>query len=304
MLQKSLTVLAFVWGGLFLPRSNCFNFPTCQVASKAVLEKSSFFALNAKKKKKSNEEMIGAGTKLDGKVKEFPAKGKVEGNDAAGPMVLYAKAGPDGESPGDCPFAHYVQLVLHHKGLQFELKPREPDNKPQWLVKHYEGKMPCLVHDGEAYTESSLIADYLEFFFPEPPLTVDTDVDAHVKANEKVSGLFPALARYIKNLDESQDPELWEELEKQLGVVDEVLKEAGEGGFLCGSQITLADLALIPKLYHAQVTIAEFKNKELPSQLGHLDSYIKRFSEMEAYQKSLYPADVVIWGWNNARGTA
>ena len=30
-------------------------------------------------------------------------------------MDLYLKAGPDGKSVGDCPFAHYVRMVLHAK---------------------------------------------------------------------------------------------------------------------------------------------------------------------------------------------
>ena len=28
------------------------------------------------------------------------------------------KAGPDGESIGDCPFAHFVRAVIHAKGLE------------------------------------------------------------------------------------------------------------------------------------------------------------------------------------------
>ena len=33
-------------------------------------------------------------------------------------MELYIKAGPDGTSVGDCPFAHFVRAVLSMKGLE------------------------------------------------------------------------------------------------------------------------------------------------------------------------------------------
>jgi glutathione S-transferase len=32
-------------------------------------------------------------------------------------------------------------------------------------------QMPCLVHNGEAYTDSAAIVRYIEYFFPEPSLS-------------------------------------------------------------------------------------------------------------------------------------
>ncbi|CAM9131669.1 unnamed protein product, partial [Heterosigma akashiwo] len=65
-------------------------------------------------------------------------------------IVLYVKAGPDGESLGDCPFAHFIQMCLQRKRLAYDLRPCTAATKPSWLADHYEGKMPCLVHKGEA----------------------------------------------------------------------------------------------------------------------------------------------------------
>lgn len=39
-------------------------------------------------------------------------------------------------------------------------------------MEDYDGQMPCLVDSGEAYTESSNIADYIEYFYPEPTLSM------------------------------------------------------------------------------------------------------------------------------------
>lgn len=51
-----------------------------------------------------------------------------------------------------------------HEGMRARLHA-------QWLVEGYEGKMPCLLHNGEAYTESSDIVEYLNFFFPDVSLS-------------------------------------------------------------------------------------------------------------------------------------
>ena len=103
-------------------------------------------------------------------------------------MDLYLKAGPSGSDLGDCPFAHYVRMVISIKGKGGEctVKPcvqgssyhildhiyifkltlkvaldvknchgHEPichliqDSKPEWLVKDLGGKMPCLDHSGK-----------------------------------------------------------------------------------------------------------------------------------------------------------
>jgi len=81
-----------------------------------------------------------------------------------GGMMLYVKAGPDGKTLGDCPFAHFVGMVLHEKKLEYDLIPCTQETKPNWLIDFYEGKMPALRHRQECYTESSVIAEYLDFF--------------------------------------------------------------------------------------------------------------------------------------------
>lgn len=56
--------------------------------------------------------------------------------------------------------------------------------KPDWLVEDYDGQMPCLVDSGEAYTDSANIVEYIEYFYPEPTLSMKDNPDAMKKVTQ------------------------------------------------------------------------------------------------------------------------
>ena len=227
-------------------------------------------------------------------------------------MVLYLKAGPDGTSVGDCPFAHFVRLVLEEKGLEYDLKPATQETKPNWLIEHYDGKMPALQHRKECYVESSVIAEYVDFFFQEPPLKPSTSSNRDA-AEAAIEGFFPAVAKYLKHveLDDDLHEELLQGLTTALGKLESHLADTGSD-WLCqttaadgstSSTITLLDCGLIPKLYHLQVGIEGFKNgtPSLEADYPNISAYMKRAAERPSYEATLYPKETVLWGWGNAR---
>jgi len=221
-------------------------------------------------------------------------------------MTLYLKAGPDGKSVGDCPFAHFVRMVLEEKGLEYELRPSTRETKPSWLVEHYDGKMPALRHRKECYVESDVIADYLEFFFQEPPL--EGDKKATEEAEKAVAGLFPAVAKYLKHTPDGddEDAELKSNLEAVLSNLETHLKrDERKGPFLVGdgTKITLLDCSLAPKLYHMQVGLEAFKGNavDVSNQFPVVQDYMNVLFDCESFKKTVYPKETVTWGWGNAR---
>jgi glutathione S-transferase len=54
--------------------------------------------------------------------------------------------------------SHYVNLLLFEQ------------HSPEYLAVNPDGVVPTLVHDGVTITESSIINEYLDEVFPEPPL--------------------------------------------------------------------------------------------------------------------------------------
>eukprot|EP00538_Stauroneis_constricta_P000088 CAMPEP_0119552264 /NCGR_PEP_ID=MMETSP1352-20130426/5312_1 /TAXON_ID=265584 /ORGANISM="Stauroneis constricta, Strain CCMP1120" /LENGTH=230 /DNA_ID=CAMNT_0007598467 /DNA_START=1073 /DNA_END=1765 /DNA_ORIENTATION=- len=229
-------------------------------------------------------------------------------------MKLYLKAGPKGTDVGDCPFAHFVRLVLEEKKLEYDLIPTTMDTKPNWLIEHYEGKLPALEHSKECYIESNIICEYLDFFFPSDPVMKITK--RMEEAEDVIGDFFPTMVRYIKKTDDNSenDSEAREDLGACLSRIEAYLQTVRDGDgddgaadgndeyYLCGKNVSLLDCSFIPKLYHMTVTVDEFKNGQ-PA-LGDyplLESYFQRFSERESFAATVYPKETVIWGWNNAR---
>lgn len=70
--------------------------------------------------------------------------------------------------------AQKVRLVLREKGLsptEHHLNLRQGDQlTPDYLKLNPNGVVPTLIHDGRPIIESTLIAEYVDEAFPEPPL--------------------------------------------------------------------------------------------------------------------------------------
>jgi len=97
--------------------------------------------------------------------------------------------------------AQKVRMTLFEKGLVCEkhdvnlFKSAQCD--PAYLKLNPKGYVPTLVHDGRAIRESSLICEYLDEVFPEPPLAPSDPADRaamRLWAKAVDEGLFEAAA--------------------------------------------------------------------------------------------------------------
>jgi len=198
-------------------------------------------------------------------------------------------------------------MVLEEKGLEYDLQPATQETKPSWLIEHYGGKMPALRHRKECYVESDVIAEYLDFFFQEPPLKASA---AETEAAEAaVDGIFPAIAKYLKHTPDGDEDDLTLKagLEEKLGNLEAHLGQEGRSGpFMMGSKMSLLDCSLAPKLYHMETGIEGLKGKsiDLSQQFPKVRAYMDAVFARPSFEKTIYPKETVLWGWGNARGWA
>jgi stringent starvation protein A len=146
-----------------------------------------------------------------------------------------------------CPYCARVRIVLAEKGVEYETVEIDLDDRPAWIYeKNVTGRVPVIEEDAFVLAESSVIMEYLDERYPEPPLLPP---DAAVRALARVEIFrFDRLSTpyyAVRRGDESARPKL----ERALANLDALLEAQP---FLTGAEYGLADIAYVPWIFRAQ----------------------------------------------------
>ena len=224
---------------------------------------------------------------------------------------VYCKAAADTGRVGDCPFTSACCMALAHKGITFSLIPRTRENKDEWHLKEpYNGSMPCLrSKDGSVViTDSTSIVKFIDESLSDVSQRgVLGGAGQEAWKSKEDLGLFPAVAKYLKNTDQSKDAELEEILKEKLSQLDSMIETSG-GPFILGSNISVIDFFTASTLYHLQSACETLKGTKF-EELVHvgyasLQAYVIMLTSLHCYRVGvlLYTAEDVIFGWKQARG--
>ena len=223
--------------------------------------------------------------------------------------VLLCKPGSDG-GLGDCPFTHYAMMTMALTGVMDDVKvmPCSQDDKPAWLLEHHGGSLPCLVSDhvtgAGAVIDSGTIAQFVDGTCGQSKLSSGA---ANEQAFEVSGPLFGAIAKFIKNTDDSKDEDLAASLDEQLGALEAFLVNQDTPlQFLSGDASPgLADASIAPKLFVLQVAGGHYKNYALDtSKFPSVAEYQARVFALSAFQSTKPRESEVLHGWGQARGGA
>lgn len=226
--------------------------------------------------------------------------------------------------------ARKVRLALAEKGItdwvgHLVNLGKGDQMRPEYLVLNPKGVIPTLVHDGRVITESTVICEYLEDAFPEPPLRPqepfgaatmrkwakipDEEIHQACAAISSAGLLGRARRRnpeeFQKRLAAMPDRvraehqggctlERWQYRDVKAGVLahERLLKNmekelAKNGPWLAGKTFSLADIGLIPYIYRLVEMGLRGMWSDRPRVADWLDRAMKRPSFMEAIGK--YP---------------
>ena len=163
--------------------------------------------------------------------------------------------------PGS-PFLRAVMLGLEEKGQPYRIQALEPggSRSEAYLKLHPFGRIPAFQHGDFSLYETQAILRYLDDVFPEPALE-PKDPRATAKMNQIIGindwYLFPQVNRVIgfqrivgpalmgTTPDEAVIAAAVPDARRCLGELDRLV---GEGPFLAGAQLTIADLIIAPQL--------------------------------------------------------
>ncbi len=191
-----------------------------------------------------------------------------------------------------CPYVHRTAILLHEKGLPFERRQVDLQNKPGWfLALSPRGKVPVLLVDGRPLFESPAINEFLDEvhgdrFLPDDPferalhrawLEIANDLFSaqyklfHAKTAQEVEqarvAVEPLLARFEDALG--------------TGLVD-------EGGF------GLLHAAVAPAL-HRFVLIEEHRGARFLKGVPRLDAWARRLAVRPSVVETVADDFVAKW---------
>ena len=171
--------------------------------------------------------------------------------------------------PAFSTYTRSVLLALEEKGVAYRLEPIDifsGENKtPEHLARHPFAKVPALEHDGVALFEAQAIMHYVDATFDGPGLTPAGAADQA----RMIQGLcivdsyaYPSMITDIV-IQRLVVPKLGGETDEAVVAAAVPLAETaaraldamvGDGGYLAGGAVSLADLHLVPLIEYLSAT--------------------------------------------------
>jgi stringent starvation protein A len=146
-----------------------------------------------------------------------------------------------------CPYCARARIMLAEKGIEHEVIEIDLSDRPAWIYEKNEtGRVPVIEEDAWILPESSVILEYLEERYPEPPLLPADPADralarVWIFRHDDFTKPYYALRREEEGAAERFD--------EQLARLDRALQLQP---WLTGRGYGLADIAYVPWVLRAR----------------------------------------------------
>ncbi len=188
-----------------------------------------------------------------------------------------------------CPYGQKVRIVLAEKGLSYDLMQVDlaqgDHRKPDFLRLNPFGRVPVLVDEEVTVYDSTIINEYLEDEYPEPPLIPlvgNSGQRARARLFEdfadtsftpQVGQLIHEMSRPDGERDESRVQRLHQSVER---VLDYLNRELHAQQFLAG-EFSVADIAFVPRLL-----VLNHLGFDPAANRANVDGWIKRMLDRQS----------------------
>src|SRR5262252_6438777 len=171
------------------------------------------------------------------------------------------------------PFSQRCRIVLHEKGMDFQIIDVDLDHKPEDLaVMNPYNQVPVLVERDLVLHESNIINEYIDERFPHPQLFL------HRFEKELFS--------HIDTLEGNNQ----KQLDKARGLVRDSLLQIApvftKHKFMLGEEFSMLDVAITPLLWRL-----DYYGIQLPKPAAPLMKYAERLFSRPAFIEALTSAE-------------
>lgn len=159
-----------------------------------------------------------------------------------------------------CPFGQKVRIVLAEKGLSYELVQIDftqgEQRKPDFLRLNPFGRVPVLTDEDITVYDSTIIAEYLEDEYPEPPLLPAIGSSA-LRARARTwedfadTSFTPQVGQLMGEMgkpETDRDPARLQRFHRSIERVLDFLNHELQGQEYLAQQFSIADIGFAPRL--------------------------------------------------------
>jgi glutathione S-transferase len=159
-----------------------------------------------------------------------------------------------------CPFGQKVRIVLAEKGLSYELiqvdLAQGEQRRPEFLRLNPFARVPVLVDEDSTIYDSTIIAEYLEDEYPEPPLLPPIGASAlramarswedfaDTSFTIQVGQLMAETNKTEAERDSNRIQRLQQSVDRMLNFLNHQL----QGQEFLAAQFSVADIGFVPRL--------------------------------------------------------
>ena len=184
----------------------------------------------------------------------------------------------------DCPFCQKVRVVLAEKDLEYERVHvdlhKQEQRAPEFLKLNPYGRVPVLIDEDVVIYDSTIINEYLDEEYPNPPLMPgDSAGRARVRLLEDFAdnSFTPQAGMIMAEFHKPEAERDADRIRKLQGEVSRILLrlEAGlDGKEYLGGEFSLADVAFAPRM----ILLSQL-GIELDARLQNVAGWITRLRE-------------------------
>jgi glutathione S-transferase len=185
-----------------------------------------------------------------------------------------------------CPFGQKVRIALAEKGLNYDLisvdLSKGEHRRPEFLRLNPFGRVPVLVDEDSTIYDSTIINEYLEDEYPEPPILPAIGASgfrarARIFEDFADTSFTPQVGQFMAELGKPEAERNAERLQRLHQAVDRMLDYLNHelaGQQFVASEFSVADIGFAPRLL-----VLQHLGIEAGQNRPNVDAWLKRLME-------------------------
>src|SRR5690554_1462377 len=190
------------------------------------------------------------------------------------------------------PYSHRCRIVLHEKGMDFEVIDVDLANKPEDLaIINPHNEVPVLVERDLVLQQANIINEYIDERFPHPQL-MPADPVMRARARLFLYNFEKELFVHVSVLENRNNPDPQAQEVARQNIRDRLAQLAPvlvKNKFMLGEEFSMLDVAIAPLLWRL-----DHYGIELPKNAAPLQKYAERIFSRPAYIEALTPSEKVM----------